>query len=63
MDAPAHVLSRLERIEALDRAAVPAAHLLDELRALVSEAEAWARRREAGGPPPAAAPLPGEVKE
>jgi hypothetical protein len=38
----AGVLARLERIEAL-RAAGPASELLGELRALVPEAEAWAR--------------------
>ena len=38
----AGVLARLERIEAL-RAGGPAGELLDELRALVPEAEAWAR--------------------
>ncbi|HEX4526615.1 MAG TPA: hypothetical protein VH108_07735 [Gaiellaceae bacterium] len=36
------VLARLERIEAL-RAGGPASELLAELRALVPEAEAWAR--------------------
>jgi hypothetical protein len=39
----ARVLSRLERIEALDRERVPAGRLLGELRELVREAEAWAR--------------------
>ena len=38
------MLARLERIEALDRAGSPAGVLLGELRALVAEAEAWARR-------------------
>ncbi len=38
----AGVLARLERIEAL-RAAGPASELLVELRALVPEAEAWAK--------------------
>jgi len=38
----AGVLARLERIEAL-RVGGPASELLDELRALVPEAEAWAR--------------------
>jgi hypothetical protein len=38
----AGVLARLERIEAL-RAGGPASELLVELRALVPEAEAWAR--------------------
>lgn len=37
----AAVLDRLARIEALDRAGAPAPLLLDELRALVSEAEEW----------------------
>ena len=37
------MLERLERIGALERAAAPAEELLAELRALVSEAEAWAR--------------------
>jgi hypothetical protein len=43
MDAIEQVLERLARIEALDRgrAGVPA--LLEELRELVGEAEAWAR--------------------
>jgi hypothetical protein len=38
------VLARLERIEALEREGAPPALLLPELRALVGEAEAWARR-------------------
>jgi hypothetical protein len=36
------VLERLERIEALKRDEAPARVLLDEVRALLSEAEAWA---------------------
>jgi hypothetical protein len=43
MDEAANVLSRLERIEALDRDRAPAGLLLEELRELVREAEAWAR--------------------
>jgi hypothetical protein len=39
----ARVLTRLERIEALDRERAPAGRLLGELRELVREAEAWAR--------------------
>jgi hypothetical protein len=39
----AAVLDRLARIEALDRAGAPAPELLDELRALVGEAERWTR--------------------
>jgi hypothetical protein len=37
------VLERLRRIERLDRAGAPRAQLLDELRALLGEAEAWSR--------------------
>ena len=37
----AAVLDRLTRIEALDREGAPVATLLDELRALVAEAERW----------------------
>jgi hypothetical protein len=42
MDDTDRVLHRLARIETLRASASPAA-LLDELRALVPEAEAWAR--------------------
>jgi hypothetical protein len=41
-EAADHVLRRLERIEALDRDRTPPSVVLDELRALVREAEAWA---------------------
>ena len=44
MEEARAVLRRLDRIEQLDRAGVPANVLLAELRALVDEAEAWARR-------------------
>jgi hypothetical protein len=43
MDEARRVLARLERIDALQREAAPPASLLDELRALLHEAEAWAR--------------------
>jgi hypothetical protein len=43
------VLERLERIEALKRDEAPAGALLDEVRALLSEAEAWAEADRAGG--------------
>jgi hypothetical protein len=43
IDEATRVLERLERIEALDRGRVGPAVLLGELRALVGEAEAWAR--------------------
>jgi hypothetical protein len=44
MDEARAVLRRLERIEALERERAHPQHLLAELRALVAEAEAWARR-------------------
>jgi hypothetical protein len=43
MDEARRVLERLARIEALDRAAARPGELLAELRALVREAEDWAR--------------------
>ena len=50
MEEAKQVLGRLARIEALERAGAPAEELLDELRLLVAEAEAWAKREggEAG---------------
>jgi hypothetical protein len=41
MDEVEAVLERLSRIEALDRAGAAASELLEELRHLVREAEAW----------------------
>ena len=49
MEEARAVLRRLDRIERLDRAGVPAQVLLAELRALVDEAEVWSRRERAGG--------------
>jgi hypothetical protein len=46
MEEALAVLARLERIEALETAGAPAGALLPELRALVGEAEAWARREQ-----------------
>jgi len=43
MDEARRVLARLERIEALQRERALPADLLAELRALLHEAEAWAR--------------------
>jgi hypothetical protein len=43
MDESRAVLARLAKIEALDRAGARPAELLDELRALLGEAEAWSR--------------------
>jgi hypothetical protein len=43
MDEARQVLDRLDRIEALDREQAPPADLLDELQALVRDAEAWLR--------------------
>jgi len=42
MDESRQILERLQRIEALKAGGAPD-RLLDELRALVPEAEAWAR--------------------
>jgi hypothetical protein len=44
MDEARTVIDRLDRIDALERQGAPAAALLDELRELVRDAEAWARR-------------------
>jgi hypothetical protein len=43
VDEARTVLDRLDRIETLEHRGAPARELLDELRALVREAEAWAR--------------------
>jgi hypothetical protein len=43
MDEARAVIDRLDRIEALDRGGAPPAALLEELRGLVRDAEAWAR--------------------
>jgi hypothetical protein len=56
------VLARLARIEAL-RAAGPASELLVELRALVPEAEAWARSEGDARAAAAVAKLRVETKE
>ena len=57
-DEEARVLDRLERIETLDRERAPAGELLEQLRELVHEAEAWARvgntDRRVGQAPPLA---------
>lgn len=44
MDESEAVFERLRRIEALDRANANPGELVGELRALLSEAEAWSRR-------------------
>jgi hypothetical protein len=44
VDESEAVLERLARIEALDRSCAPASALVEELRALLHEAEAWSRR-------------------
>jgi len=46
MDEARSVIERLERIAALERVDAAPAELLDELRALVVEAERWARRED-----------------
>ena len=43
MDESRAILERLERIEALDREGAPPGELIAELRALLGEAESWAR--------------------
>lgn len=48
MDEARAVIERLERIEALDRDEAPPGALLDELRGLVAEAEAWLRAERPG---------------
>jgi hypothetical protein len=48
MEEARAVMRRLDRIERLDRTRGPTEVLLAELRALVDEAEAWARREGAG---------------
>jgi hypothetical protein len=49
MDEARAVLERLDRIEQLERGRADAALVLAELRALVVEAEAWARRERDPG--------------
>ncbi len=43
MDEARAVIDRLERIEVLERDGAPPAVVLEELRGLVLEAEAWVR--------------------
>ena len=43
MDEARRVIERLERIEALDRSTANPAQLLDEVRGLLRDAEAWVR--------------------
>ena len=66
MDEADRVLARLERIEALDRGRVDPAVVLGELRALVGEAENWARlegdARARGAARAAAKKLRGEAE-
>jgi hypothetical protein len=63
MDEARAVLIRLERIEALEREDAPPAALLAELRALVREAEAWARRECDPGAHAAAAACAGALDQ
>jgi len=51
VDEARAVLARLERIEALEDEGAPAAVLLEEVRALLSEAEAWVRAEPAATEP------------
>jgi hypothetical protein len=43
MDEARRVIERLERIEELDRSTASPAQLLDEVRGLLRDAEAWVR--------------------
>jgi hypothetical protein len=43
MDESRAVLERLERIESLDRGGAAPTELVEELRALLAEAERWSR--------------------
>jgi hypothetical protein len=56
MDEARKVIERLARIESLDRGGCPAGVMLDEVRALLHEAEAWVRA-EPGGTEQAAGAL------
>lgn len=47
MEEARRVLERLERIERLEHRGAPSDQLLDELRALVHEAEVWVRAEPA----------------
>ena len=48
MDEARAVLERLTRIELLDREGASPPHLLAEVRALLTEAEAWVRAERRG---------------
>ena len=48
MDEARAVLTRLERIEALEAAGAPAGVLLDEVRGLLADAEVWVRTEREG---------------
>jgi hypothetical protein len=48
MDEARAVLARLERIEALEAGGAPPSVLLDEVRGLLREAEAWVRAEPGG---------------
>jgi len=50
MSDPQHVLDRLRRIDSLERESAPAGALLDEVRALLAEAEIWVRSEGHGNP-------------
>lgn len=50
MDEARKVIRRLEQIDALQRAEAPARELLDEVRQLLAEGEAWLAAERVGGP-------------
>jgi hypothetical protein len=51
MEEARALLARLDRIESLEATGVPATVLLEEVRALLAEAEAWVRAEPAGTSP------------
>ena len=50
MDEARKVIRRLERIDALQSEDAPARELLDEVKQLLAEGEAWLAAERAGGP-------------
>jgi hypothetical protein len=48
MDEARRVMSRLQRIESLERSEAPPGRLLEEVRALLAEAEAWVAAEPGG---------------
>jgi hypothetical protein len=63
VDEARKVIRRLERIEALQSSRAPAEELLDEVRQLLAEGEAWlAAEGRTGGPAHGRGPSPGGAR-